>query len=95
MKLFAKDRPLTPSWDLLAPSVELLRKNALSVAYLSLVPGIFVTAGLAMTHALQNVADFDPSNTAGVIVLILASVWTLLAYPGYILMAAEAAEGKR
>jgi hypothetical protein len=94
MTFFNKERVLTPSWDLLNPSVELLKKNIWAVLYLAFLPGVFVTVGATMVgNKIQNFSNLPTHVIAGFIVLGLAVIWQGLAYPGYTYMQVQAAKG--
>ena len=95
MGILNKERALTPSWDLLPPSIELVKRNIWSVLYLSFLPSLFMTVGIIMVGS-----DFPGSHIrmiphviVGWAILAVALLWYVLAYPGYLYMQVEAAKG--
>lgn len=91
MKIFAKERPLTPSWDLLGPSFGLLKKNFVPILYLSILPQLVLTLGLTLLpkhfdHALNT------RETIGAIVTGFGILLSLLVYPGFILFVSRTAQ---
>lgn len=93
MKIFAKESALVPSWDLLSPSVALLKKNIWSVLYLSFLPGLFISVGSIMTKDIHNFSHLQNHQMIGGAILGIAFLWTVLTYPGYIYMQAQATRG--
>lgn len=95
MKIFNKERALTPSWDLLGPSIDLLKKHLQPILYLSVLPQLVLTLGLTMLPKNFQVANItDGSPPAGVLIATIGALWALLTYAGFILFAALTAQGK-
>jgi len=89
-----KERKLTPSWDLLAPSVELVKRNIWSVLYLSFLPSLFVSVGSTMASSGKlNFSDLSAHSIVGFSIAGVAGLWALLAFPGYLYMQVEASKG--
>jgi hypothetical protein len=96
MKLFTKERPLTPSWDLLPPSYELLKKNLDQVFYLSFGPALLVNVGLVLIGSnRQDIINMTDRVVWGTLVLLIASLWSLLVYPGFVYFQSQAIRGKQ
>lgn len=92
MRIFTHDRVLTPSWDLLAPSVELLKKNIWQVVYLAFIPGILLSVGLVMVGEWPY--DLSDSRTSmGAVILLIGALYSIISYPAYVYMLAKAAQG--
>ncbi|MDB5181754.1 MAG: hypothetical protein JWP13_517 [Candidatus Saccharibacteria bacterium] len=89
MRVFIKERALTPSWDLVRPSVALLRKNIWPTIYLSFLPILAMTVGSVMIDE-RNLRASIP----GIIIVLVSIIWYFLTYPGFTYMQAKAARGK-
>jgi len=93
MKIFTTERMLTPSWDLLNPSIELVRKNIRQLFYLSFLPGVLLNISLnvirSKSFSLQNNHDIF-----FLAVFCVSALWSLLASPGLIYLQINAARGK-
>lgn len=94
MQIFTKERTLTPSWSLVAPSYKLLRDNLWQVAYLSFLPTLLLTVGLMMFNDTTKLDFSTTRHQLGLAVSIIGGLWTLLAYPGFLYMQVHALRGK-
>ena len=95
MKIFNKERRLTPSWDLLAPSMELVKKYIWHVMYLSFLPGLVLTVGIVLLGENPDNIDLNSSRaSAGFSILLVAGLWSILTFPGFIYMQTKAVQGK-
>lgn len=99
MKIFTKERALTPSWNLLSPSFNMLKQNIWPVAYLSFLPELLATVGIVMLgeNLFSVTGEFTlPDNAGPALTLIgISLVWAILAYPGLTYMQLKAIEGKQ
>jgi hypothetical protein len=96
MKIFAKERMLAPSWDLLRPSFELVRKNIWHVVYLSFAPALLVSVGVVLLGDLSETEPtLNTAETAGTLILISAVIWSLLVFPGFTYLQTQAARGRQ
>jgi hypothetical protein len=94
MAIFAKERQLTPSWDLLTPSVDLLKKNLWQVIYLSFIPTLIFALGYLLLdpqHIHNDVLTMN--NKDGLILMIIGGIWSLLAYPGLLYLVTQVVQG--
>ncbi len=57
MQIFRTDRPLTPSWSLVQPSIELVKKNIWPVVYLAFLPSLVTTVGLVLMQHAAGIID--------------------------------------
>lgn len=95
MGVFNKERPLTPSWDLVKPSVKLLQTYFWQVAYLSFIPGLLITVGLTFMGVGEKPVDLDASRMGlGALLAVIGGIWALLAIPGFTYLQLRAAEGQ-
>lgn len=94
MDIFKKERQLTPSWDLVKPSIEFIKKYFWEVIYLSFVPGLLLFMGLTLIGE-------DPTKTPearlgiGALIAFIGLIWAMVSYPAFIYLQAKAAEGKQ
>jgi hypothetical protein len=96
MKIFAKERALTPSWALLRPSFELLQNNIQPVIFLSLIPALIISLGLTLIGSdIKTVHDFHERELTGLVIFVIGLVYSALTAPGLIYMFAGAAKGKQ
>lgn len=93
MAIFAKERPLTPSWDLLSPSIELLRKHLWQVIYLSFIPTLILTLGFLLLDPQHVGHILTQRNKNGGVLSAVGGLWILLAYPGIIYLVTQAIQG--
>lgn len=97
MAIFTKERQLTPSWDLVAPSVELLKKYIWHVLYLSFLPTLLTVVALTLFGGLDGrvepITTFELRHSVGAILLVLSIIWALLAMPAFIYLQVEAIKG--
>jgi hypothetical protein len=87
MKFLAKERPLTPSWDLLGPSFELAKKYVWHIVYLSLLPNLlYAYASTLLGNNVYHdlVYGLSSRQHTGLILVGVAFAWSLIVYPGYI-----------
>lgn len=99
MRIFTADRPLTPSWDLVKPSVALVKKYIWHVLYLSFLPSLLVVAGLALYSGGQEflfepVTTIEPRHAAGIVLVLLAMLWSLVVLPAFMYLQLQAIDGK-
>ncbi len=102
MKLFRKDRTLTSSWDLVSPSISLVRENIWQTMYLSFLPALLVTVSLVLLlPGLMQIAEnpvvtptLDGQFQAGSLLMFVAVLWSILAAPGWILFQVNAIQGE-
>ncbi len=88
----ADQQAYTPSWQLVPPSVRLLQQHVWPVAYLSFLPALLLTVGFAMIFDGQSfTAGSRFSN--GVIIILVAGVWSLLTRPGFLYLQTQAIKG--
>lgn len=93
MGIFNTERVLTPSWDLVKPSIELVKNNFWQIIYLSFIPGLLLFMGLTLLGE-------DPRQTPatqlgiGVLIAFTGGIWAMIVYPGYLYMQVKALEGK-
>jgi hypothetical protein len=95
MALFAKERQLTPSWDLLPASWDLAKKNVWQIVYLSLIPGLILTLGLILFRSflLNESTAMTSRETWGLIILCIGALLTLLTYPAWTYFLVQTAQG--
>lgn len=89
MRFFTKDRQLTPSWSLVRPSIDLLKANIWQFLYLSFLPGLLLSVGFVIMGRSNPEAVATVSSgrqVAGTILAVVAGLWALLTYPGYVMM---------
>lgn len=96
MAIFNKQIPLTPSWSLLRPSIELLRRNIWEAIYLYFLPSLFLGVGLVLADPqhINFKLGLTPHEQLGLIISTLAAIWSLIAYPAYLYFLIQAARGK-
>jgi hypothetical protein len=98
MQLLRKDNPLTPSWNLVRPSIDLLREHFWPVFYLSFLPGLIVTVGLVLAtsgvHPNQTVVHVDGRMAIGVILALFGALWSGVARPGFLILQIRAVHGE-
>lgn len=90
--ILKKDKQLTPSWDLLMPSIALLRKYFVEVAYLTFLPTLVISVGFTIYPHPHN-----PNETRLVWASVVATIgvlWALVSYPAFIYMLLQAAKHK-
>lgn len=93
MKLLTSEKKLTPSWQLLRPSVYLLRKFFWPVVYLSFIPSLVVTVGLYILG--DNPSKLPQGQVwVGSIVLGVGFLYAMVTNPGNIYMMTQAVKGK-
>lgn len=94
MRIFTKDKTLTPSWNLIQPSLKLLQDNIWQSLYLFLLPTLLLTVSFVLigTNPAQPVPDSQ--RIAGLLLMLASGLWTLLAYPGFLYMQLRAVEGE-
>lgn len=96
MKLFRADHKLTPSFDLINPSIKLLRENIWSVFYLMFLPSLIIVVGSVMfADASQpngTIVLTDAAKT-GIALMILGAILTILTLPGAVHMQLKAVRG--
>lgn len=76
-----KQKTLTPSWDLAGQSVRLVRSHFTPFMYLILLPGLLYSLGGLLTgNFVTPEGKFVPENInpVGIIVIMIALVWTLV-----------------
>lgn len=100
MKLFRTDYPLTPSFALIKPSLDLLRAQIWPVFYLLFLPSLTTVVGAVLMGDIG--ANSDPSEfvlterrAAGFLIVTAGLVWTLLTYPGALIMQLRAIRGEQ
>lgn len=93
MAIFAKERQLTPSWDLLRPSVDLLRKNLWQIIYLSFIPTLILSLGLLLLDPQHIGNTLSLRNKNGAYIMLVGGLWLLLAYPGLVYVLTQAVQG--
>ncbi len=87
MQLFRTDRPLTDSWNLVQPSINLVKENIWQVFILYFLPNLLSTVGLVMSGLVTSTAehpwhyDGHQSTTIGLMLIAIGTIWTLLALP--------------
>lgn len=94
MKLFARERELTPSWSLIAPSYNLLRIHFWPVVYLSFLPGLLLVISITVLGGDGQPLTYERVRT-GLLLFFAATLWTMITYPGYVYLMTEAIHGKR
>jgi hypothetical protein len=93
MGILNAERKLTPSWDLLNPSIELVKKNIWQLFYLSFLPGVLLNIGLVVVRSKSFSLD-NSHDSFFLWVFIAAIIWSLLAAPGLLYLQVSAARGK-
>lgn len=94
MRIFTKDKALTPSWSLVQPSIKLLRDNIWQALYLYLLPTLLLSVALVLVGVDPDQTVSDSQRAAGALLMLAAGLWTLLAYPGFLYMQLRAVEGE-
>ncbi|HSH18595.1 MAG TPA: hypothetical protein VK978_04385 [Candidatus Saccharimonadales bacterium] len=94
MKLFTKDRNLTPSWGLLPKSLRLLRRHITEVMYLNLIPSLILTLGVILIGDDSLSQPVSARESLGILLTITGLLLTLLVTPGFLLMQTRAVKGK-
>ena len=98
MQIFRTDRPLAPSYDLIRPSIRLIRENIWAVLYLNFFPNLLLIVGLVLASSItdQNppITHYDTRTSLGLALAFAGALWALLAYPGLILLQIKAAAGE-
>lgn len=83
--MFNTERKLTPSWELVRPSLDRLRQNSEAVIIIVLLPALLVDFGSLMV--VNN-------RLVGVLALLVAAVWRLLNLPVSYYLQTKVAGGK-
>lgn len=92
MKIFTAERVMTPSLDLVKPSMQLLRKYFWQTMYLSFLPALLMSAAMVMLIDGTTLATGD-RLTAGVLVLLIATIWSALTSAGFFYLQTQAVIG--
>ncbi len=98
MQLFRTDRALAPSLELIRPSIRLVRENIWPVFYLSFLPGLVAVVGMVLasdiTEGRQTAASLDGRAALGLVLVVVGSLWSLVTYPGLLLLQTKAVAGE-
>ncbi len=91
------DRKLTPSWDLVKPSIALVRQYIWHVLYLSFLPGLLMLVSLVLLGGIDASTDpittLEPRQTVGAIIFVVALLWSIVAMPAFVYLQLKAVNG--
>lgn len=93
MQIFTHERQLTPSWQLVRPSIQLLKKYIWQTLYLGFLPALLLTAA-AFVVPRPGADSFSDMRPEGLILYAVALTWVLLTAPGFYRLQAQAIQGK-
>jgi uncharacterized membrane protein len=98
MQIFRKDTKMTPSWDLVQPSIKLLQDNIWPVFYLAFLPGLVATLGLVIMSANRTAGsqelNLDGRHLAGLGILVVGALLSMLVYPAVVYLQLRATRGE-
>lgn len=94
MKIFSKERALTPSWKLVKPCLDVLRANFTQVVYLYLLPSITLALGLLLLGSYDFQSTPTSRQSQGMLITFVALFWVLLTTPGFIYLQYKAVTGR-
>lgn len=99
MRIFTADRKLTPSWDLVRPSTELVKKYIWHVLYLSFLPSLLAVVGLTLLrdvngHTITSITNLVPRQEIGILLVFLATIWALFSTPAFVYLQVKAVQGE-
>ncbi len=93
MRIFTHDKELAPSFDLVQPSIDFLRKYFWQTMYLSFIPSLLLTVAGVMIFDGNTLTTGSRLGT-GVVIAVIAVLWTLLTAPGFAYLQTRAVAGE-
>lgn len=95
MQLFRTDKKLTPSWDLVKLSVQLVQEHFWPLFYLSFLPGLAAIVGLILAGAdAENQMQTASRVLIGIAIFLVGAIASVLTYPGFIIAQIQATHGE-